>query len=99
MSRDITPEDYDLLLALDASMPETSSNSLTVADCEKLPKPAEGVDLEEAECAVCLGEMSATDEICGLPCCNHMFHRSCIVEWLTSFKMKCPLDNQDVILD
>lgn len=99
MSRDITPEDYDMLLALDNDVSKEASELLSAADCDRLPGTDPAMNFEGEECAVCLGAMSdADDAICGLPCCKHVFHRDCIVEWLTCFRAKCPLDNFDVVV-
>ena len=48
---------------------------------------------EDAVCCICLSEYEDKDLICKL-WCNHHFHQSCLVEWLT-LNRKCPLCKQD----
>lgn len=86
--RDITPEDYEMLMRLDEKV-------------EK--KPLVGIEaLKEAlayttgesvlgeQCAVCLADFEAEDEVAGLPC-NHQFHAACINKWLSECRAACPL--------
>merc|ERR1712217_682162 len=55
-SRDITPEDYDLLLQLDEAAP--ASSKISAADCERLEAPEpNGAWLGET-CMVCLSGFS-----------------------------------------
>lgn len=96
ISREITPEDYEMLLRLDEGITK-KSGVLSEEDCAKLPL-LEAAAWEGEECAVCLDELSAADEVQGLPCCNHAFHKECIVQWLTRSKAKCPLDNLEVVV-
>lgn len=96
ISRDITPEDYEMLLRLDEGITK-KSGVLSEEDCAKLPL-LEAAAWEGEECAVCLDDLNATDEVQGLPCCNHAFHKECIVQWLTRSKAKCPLDNLEVVV-
>ncbi|XP_073300724.1 brassinosteroid-responsive RING protein 1-like [Primulina huaijiensis] len=52
-------------------------------------------DLEEMDppenCAVCLYEFSAEDEIRRLMNCRHIFHRSCVDRWMDHDQKTCPL--------
>lgn len=52
-------------------------------------------DLEEMDppenCAVCLYEFSAEDEIRRLTNCRHIFHRSCVDRWMDHDQKTCPL--------
>lgn len=97
-SRDITPEDYDMLLQLDDGVSKNPSGLLDAVECERLPRPHSASSYEGKECAVCLAELSKNDDMCVLQCCQHVFHKQCIVQWLTCVKAKCPLDGSDVVL-
>lgn len=87
--RDITPEDFELLLMLDESVaPKTVSanflKSLTI------------IVVEEARilgelCSICMEVYQASEKAKCLPC-NHMFHVNCIDNWLSNASPNCPLD-------
>lgn len=95
--RDLTPEDYELLLRLDESV-ETKERRLSVSDCDALPVPASSVSWAGESCGVCLSDFEVNDEVRALPCCSHVFHSSCIRQWLTGTRATCPLDKLEVRL-
>lgn len=83
--RDITPQDYDLLCALDENVPSRTCmpaefiENLPVGECGK-------------ECGVCLMTIEEDEDPRVLPCTmKHQFHFECIKKWLTE-KNTCPLD-------
>ncbi|WOG83480.1 hypothetical protein DCAR_0102655 [Daucus carota subsp. sativus] len=41
-------------------------------------------------CCVCLGEFEMKEELLQVPSCQHIFHRDCIGNWLSSSNT-CPL--------
>lgn len=96
--RELTPEDYELLLSLDETV-ETKESRLNESECERLPLPSALLTWEGESCGVCLSEMEPEQEVRGLPCCSHVFHEKCIRQWLTGSKAKCPLDALEVSLD
>lgn len=90
--RELTPEDYELLLRLDESIaPKTLNESVL----KKLPiKTIDEVLLEEISemhCTVCLDEFCVGQKLKYLNC-GHCFHGNCIDNWLLSCDTKCPLD-------
>ncbi|XP_061189422.1 uncharacterized protein LOC133197416 [Saccostrea echinata] len=90
--RDLTPEDYELLLRLDEQVaPKTvSSNTIKNFKTETIDEASAG-----ALCAICMEvyEIGQTRKF--LPC-NHEFHSSCIEMWLTNSSVNCPIDNLPV---
>jgi len=86
LSRDITPEDYDVLLRLDKTVPKPTASN----DCiEALP----AVSAEEfmgGSCTVCMSSFEESDNVAALNC-KHNFHRDCIAKWLAECKKTCPL--------
>ncbi|KAJ2004896.1 hypothetical protein GGI04_002443 [Coemansia thaxteri] len=56
---------------------------------------AAAVPLHEENCAVCLEDFTAGDEVRRLPC-RHFFHIACIDPWLSERSATCPLCNFDV---
>lgn len=89
--RDITPEDYELLLQLDEGIKRPVASS---AGVDSLPKADSETFLGES-CTVCLLAFEKDDEVTVLPC-EHLFHRDCIGKWLTERKPACPLCNEEV---
>ncbi|KAI8988655.1 hypothetical protein BDB01DRAFT_888495 [Pilobolus umbonatus] len=53
------------------------------------------VDIEHAECAICLEDYVENDQIRVLPC-KHEFHAKCVDAWLTSHKKFCPICKYDI---
>lgn len=90
--RDITPEDYELLLNLDESLQRRTADVHTV---DALPR-AHPKDAAGKVCAVCLDSFRRDDLITLLPPCKHIFHKECISKWLLERHRTCPLCNVDV---
>ena len=90
--REVTPEDYELLLQLDDSVTKKALPDERVASLETDTATEEHVD---DTCGVCMENYVVGETRKILPC-GHMFHESCIKTWLTYNSTKCPLDNIDV---
>lgn len=91
--RDITPEDFELLLMLDESVvPKTVSEiflqSLTVIVVEE-------DKLFGELCSICMEVYQLQEMAKQLPC-SHMFHVKCIDNWLSNASPNCPLDGVSV---
>lgn len=89
--RELTPEDYDLLLHLDESIERRAASRFSV---DSLPR-AWASDFLGESCTVCLGAFEEGDSVAALPC-KHFFHRSCIERWLTERRPVCPLCSSEV---
>ena len=99
LSRDITPEDYDLLSALDAVVPK---KGLTADELEAIPRrvcaaaaaaATEGVPT----CSVCMEGLREGERLRAPLCCGAEFHATCLGRWLQS-NCRCPVCNQDPTL-
>lgn len=93
LSRDLTPEDYELLLMLDKSVaPKTVEEeklaSFTARTVDSSPEFKD-------RCAVCMCDYEEGENVLVLPC-KHMFHKDCIEQWLTKSSKNCPIDNLPV---
>merc|ERR1719502_393315 len=53
--------------------------------CEHLPtrRFSKAESRSEVTCAICLDNLRANQNVITLPC-NHNYHKSCILKWLTS---------------
>lgn len=90
--RDITPEDYDLLLQLDEGVERPMLSSSTA---EKLPEASCSKDLQGESCSICITVFEKASSTAVLPC-GHHFHRHCISRWLTEHRGVCPLCGKEV---
>jgi hypothetical protein len=88
LTRDITPEDYEMLSRLDEGVPKTTPN----VDAEHVDNfPVVACDeFMGKDCPVCLTPFDEDDAVVALPC-SHNFHRACISTWLTGYRPSCPL--------
>lgn len=98
MSRDLTPEDYELLLLLDQGIEKPGRRKLASNDVAKLPAAPHGGAWVGETCSICLEDMLQNEDVRALPC-GHCFHFECIEHWLTSASATCPIDSLDVLLD
>ncbi len=94
-NRDLTPEDYELLLQLDNRV-----NPKTVQ--ENILKSFKKDTVTEADtdqiCSVCIENYVQGQVRKYLPC-GHYFHADCIDTWLKKSSMNCPLDGLPVEKD
>lgn len=91
-TRELTPEDYEILLLLDQSVkPKTLSKEkvntfpCVILDC----------DCEDT-CTICMTTYEKGESQKTLPC-GHKFHTPCIDHWLTNSSVKCPLDGRELL--
>merc|ERR1711933_223622 len=68
MSRDITPEDYELLLLLDEGVVK-KAKTMSPDTAALLPR-ATGVTWVDQECSICLCALEADEDIRMLPACG-----------------------------
>ena len=93
-TREIGPEDYDLLMLLHA---KSSRRVLDEATLHAVTEDVCGGDQGGAACPICLSQMSSGDRCCRLACQGrHVFHRDCLSEWLRTASCCCPVDQQDL---
>jgi len=93
MTRDLTPEDYELLLLLDEGVKKARTLSSSAA--ASLPR-AEGTAWHGEECRICLCALEEGEDVRMLPGCGHLFHAQCAERWLGSSKATCPLCGVEV---
>lgn len=93
MTRDITPEDYDLLLCLDEGLNKARTLSTTAAAA--LPRPSNDSWIG-ADCRICLCSMEVGEDVRALPSCSHVYHAACAERWLATGKASCPICGAEV---
>ncbi len=86
-TRDISPEDFQVLLELDEKVPKKTLSGDDVAQFERVTF-VEG--MLALDCGICLCELEPGEQYVRLPC-DHTFHDECITRWLTQYNTKCPL--------
>lgn len=88
--RDLTPEDYEILLRLDDKVaPKTISES-ALSSFDTLTLQSASTLIGEL-CSICMEVYSESQSVKTLPC-QHTFHCNCIDTWLSSASLNCPLD-------
>mmetsp|Transcript_5112 Transcript_5112/g.12115 ORF Transcript_5112/g.12115 Transcript_5112/m.12115 type:complete len:277 (+) Transcript_5112:67-897(+) len=90
LSREITPEDYEMLLRLDDSVPK--AKPATEEETNEFFKVVPVQEVLGKECPICLAPFKEDDSVAAVPCvCAHTFHRECISTWLSNYRRTCPL--------
>jgi hypothetical protein len=85
--RDLTDDDYHLLLALDS----TGSGVLPLEVVNRRFPAAPAPRDNTAPCGICTGALVPGNPIRTLQC-RHVFHVGCIDPWLTTQRNTCPVD-------
>lgn len=92
LDRDITPDDYEMLLQLDESVTRPTASR---AGVERLAGASGDAFLGE-NCAICLLAFEKSDEVKVLPC-THFFHQECVARWLLERCRCCPLCGDEAL--
>ncbi|XWS33864.1 hypothetical protein CRYUN_Cryun22dG0119600 [Craigia yunnanensis] len=61
------------------------------------PSCSDQISLELENCAICLENYVHGDKVRVLPRCKHMFHKSCIEEWLQVPSLHCPICRDQIL--
>jgi hypothetical protein len=90
LTRELTPADYELLLALDNAV---AAKTIKKDELAELLAPVAAVSADDV-CAICFDELAAADlsSLRQLPC-SHAFHQACITKHLGEFSRRCPTCN------
>ena len=87
--RELTPEDYELLLLLEDTVAPKTINSHTLSAIVTVQADLNGLVGEL--CTICMENYETEQMAKKLPC-EHYFHVDCIDHWLSSSSQNCPLD-------
>jgi len=94
MTREISPEDYELLLLLDEGIKK--NRTLSAGAAAALPQAPAGGSWLGDECRICLCAFECGEDVRLLPSCGHTFHAPCVEQWLSSSRAACPLCGTEV---
>lgn len=86
-ARELTPEDHEILLSLDASL----DKKRVVAHDELSSALADAPGARRQQCPICLEKIESRFSASKLRKCGHAFHKKCITHWLTTGRDVCPL--------
>ena len=92
--RDITPEDYELLLCLDEDVAPKTVSKDVLDGLETLS--SESLGLTGESCSICMEQFKA-EELLKKLLCGHCFHSPCVDRWLTFSSCACPLDGLPIM--
>ncbi len=98
--REITPEDYDRLVQLEAATNGQNQKKSAAVLSRWLSRPVDseladpGNDLA-ATCVICM-ELFETDQRVKTLLCGHSFHSHCLTGWTRNSAPTCPLDNLSI---
>lgn len=93
-AREITPDDYELLMTLHA---KPATKTLDEAQLANVTESFQAEAMQTDTCAVCLGPMEDGEVLSRLACSGrHVYHRHCITEWLRTASCRCPVDQHDL---
>lgn len=93
-NRELTPEDYDMLLRLDESVKAKTVNTSLL---DSLRTEAIGEEnLSHSICTICMEPYIVGQVRKFLPC-DHDFHNECINTWLNNSSQNCPLDGLPIL--
>ena len=89
-SRELTAEDYEILLRLDESVPKRD-----VLSAEQASQLIDSTLEADAECSVCLCDCHSGEAAVVLAC-GHVFHAPCLKAWAMKGRNSCPMCNEPV---
>lgn len=67
--------------------------------CPIVAANPESPDADLGSCSVCLELMKPPDELRKMPSCVHIFHSTCLSQWLTNNAITCPVCREPAVTD
>jgi hypothetical protein len=92
LNREITPNDYELLLQLDEANVRPTASKASVEGLALAPVS----HFMGEKCSVCLLAFEQRDKVTILDC-KHLFHQECISTWLLTRRRSCPLCGDEAL--
>jgi len=91
-NRELTPEDYEMLLRLDETVQKKTLEDDAINRLEEKLIEQKTEEL----CSVCMCEFEIGDKVKKLPC-THEFHADCIRPWFANHSQSCPMCKSIVV--
>lgn len=93
-SRQIEYPTIPIEIRVDTENREPPVSPIIVIQSTKFNKIDRNDNTSYENCAICIEDYEENDDIFILEKCNHMFHKECIIEWMTSSgNTSCPVCN------
>jgi len=86
LTRDITPDDYDVLLQLDETIDKPTASKARLASLTSMS----ATEFLGERCTICLLTFEKEDGVTALSC-DHLFHSDCVLKWLSEHSRRCPV--------
>ncbi|KAL5006572.1 hypothetical protein ScPMuIL_015378 [Solemya velum] len=98
LNRDLSDNDYDVLMQLESNPSGTSNITENIIQSFPLEKVRDGSNLlaPGMQCRICLHGYLLGQFVRKLPHCKHKFHKDCIDSWLLHSHPTCPIDGNRV---
>jgi hypothetical protein len=91
-TRELSPEDYELLSRLDEKVEKKTLRKEQVETFPSFEVTNDNIQQFSDPCSICMSNHEVGDIVKTIPCGNnHTFHSQCIDQWLTTSSVSCPL--------
>jgi hypothetical protein len=91
-TRELSPEDYELLSRLDEKVAKKTLRKEQVENFPSFEVTNDNIQQFSDPCSICMSNYEVGDTVKTIPCGNeHTFHSHCIDQWLTTSSVSCPL--------
>ena len=90
--RELGPEDYERLLALDENVKKRGLDPEVIEDKSRVFTHSE--DFEKQQCVICMDDFEHGRKVRELGC-GHRYHRGCIDRWFRE-NTSCPICKHDL---
>eukprot|EP01132_Coremiostelium_polycephalum_P005411 gene5411-6750_t len=94
VNRELTPEDYELLLLLDETVKKKTASTTVVSALRDIP--FHSTTKEFTVCMICLNDFEHSTIVTVLKC-SHCYHPDCIKTWLSNSSPNCPIDSLPIV--
>lgn len=80
-----------------SSVPESVSSERRSSDGGRVDASSVASSCNSTMCPICIHDIEVGDDVAVLSACNHIFHRDCLSEWLSTHTRDCPYCRTEII--